>query len=80
MVEKVTISKEKKICLVCRGEVLKFSYICECGANYCENCARVLIDLENMCWSCDLPIDSLKPTKPFEDQSKREIVDKKPKK
>jgi len=80
MVEKVTISKEKKICLVCRGEVLKFSYICKCGANYCENCARALIDLENVCWSCDLPIDSLKPTKPFEDQSKREMVDKKPKK
>ncbi|MHA2325218.1 MAG: tetratricopeptide repeat protein, partial [Promethearchaeota archaeon] len=63
--EKVAISKEKKICLVCKGEVLKFSYICECGAIYCENCARALTNLENVCWACDAPIDSLKTVKLF---------------
>jgi len=47
--ETVIISKETKICLVCRGEVLKFSYICSCGAIYCENCARALTNLENVC-------------------------------
>ncbi len=66
--EKVAISKEKKVCLVCRGEVLKFSYICECGAIYCENCARALANLENVCWACEVPIDSLKPVKPFKEE------------
>jgi tetratricopeptide (TPR) repeat protein len=62
--EKIAISKEKKICLVCRGEVLRFSYICECGAMYCEKCARALTNLENVCWACETLIDYLKPVKP----------------
>ncbi|KKL78604.1 hypothetical protein LCGC14_2023160, partial [marine sediment metagenome] len=67
--EKVAISKEKKICLVCRGEVVRFSYICDCGANYCGNCAQALTNLENVCWVCDVPIDYSKPVKPFKDES-----------
>jgi len=63
--EKVAIHKEKKVCLVCRGEVLKYTYICECGAIYCENCARAITDLENVCWVCDVPIDYTKPSKKF---------------
>jgi hypothetical protein len=55
--------------LVCRGEVLKFSYICECGANYCGNCARALTNLENVCWACDVPIDYLKPVKPYKEKN-----------
>ena len=74
--EKVAISKEKKICLVCRGEVLKFSYICECGAIYCENCARALANLENVCWACDIPIDSRKPVTQYKEEE-RVKVDKK---
>ena len=62
-VEEVAVSIEKKICLVCRGEVLRLSYICKCGAIYCENCARALTNLENVCWVCDAPIDYLKPSK-----------------
>jgi len=62
--EKVAISTEKKICLVCRGEVFGFSYICKCGAIYCENCARALTNLENVCWACEVPIDYSKPMKP----------------
>ena len=49
--EKVSVYKDKKICLVCKGEVLRFSYICECGVIYCENCARALTNLENVCWA-----------------------------
>jgi len=66
-VEEVAISKEKKICLVCRGGVLRFSYICECGAIYCGNCAQALTNLENACWACDAPIDFLKPVKPYKE-------------
>ncbi|MFX0000900.1 MAG: tetratricopeptide repeat protein [Candidatus Hodarchaeota archaeon] len=66
--EEVIISKEKKMCLVCKGEVLGFSYICKCGAIYCENCARALTNLENLCWVCDIPIDSLKPTISYKEE------------
>ncbi len=75
--EKVAISKETKICLVCRGEVFGFSYICKCGANYCESCARAVTDLENVCWACDVPIDYSKPVKPYKEEEKAEIIEKK---
>jgi hypothetical protein len=68
--EKVTIHKEKKVCLVCRGEALRYTYICECGAIYCENCARAITDLENECWACEVPIDNLKPTKPYQEKKR----------
>jgi tetratricopeptide (TPR) repeat protein len=77
--EKVAISKERKICLVCRGEVFGFSYICKCGANYCENCARALTNLENVCWACEVPIDYLKPVKPFKDEMEKMKVEEKTK-
>ncbi len=74
--EKVAIHKEKKICLVCRGEVLRFSYICECGAIYCDNCARALTNLENVCWVCDNPIDYLKPVKPYTEEEEINVDNK----
>ncbi|KKM27082.1 hypothetical protein LCGC14_1578300 [marine sediment metagenome] len=63
--ETVTVHKDKKVCLVCKGEALGFTYICKCDVIYCENCARALSDLENVCWVCNTPIDSSKPIKPF---------------
>ncbi|MFX0105844.1 MAG: DC1 domain-containing protein [Candidatus Hodarchaeota archaeon] len=66
--EEVTVSKEKKICLVCKGKLSGFNlaYICSnCDTLYCENCARALSDLENTCWVCYAPIDDSKPIKPF---------------
>ena len=79
--EKVTISKEKKICLVCKGEVFGFSYACKCGANYCENCARAVSDLENVCWACEAQIDYSKPVKSFKEEEEERIkVQKKAKK
>ena len=69
--EQVTIHQEKKICLVCRGEVSKFSYICECGVIYCGNCAQALTNLENVCWVCDNPIDYSKPVKSRVDEPER---------
>jgi len=74
--EKVTVSKEKKICLVCRGEVLRYTYICECGVIYCENCARALTNLENVCWVCNAPIDYSKPVKPYKEEEKVEVEKK----
>jgi len=78
--EKIAVSKEKKICLVCRGEVIGFSYNCKCGANYCENCARALSNLENVCWACETQIDYSKPVKLFKEEEERVKVEVKPKK
>ncbi|KKN11323.1 hypothetical protein LCGC14_1027730 [marine sediment metagenome] len=78
--EKIAISKEKKICLVCRGEVFGFSYICKCGAMYCENCAQALSNLENVCWACDVPIDYSKPSKPYMEEEEHIKVQEKTKK
>ncbi|MBY8989095.1 MAG: tetratricopeptide repeat protein [Candidatus Lokiarchaeota archaeon] len=78
--DKVAIHKERKICLVCRSEVLRFSYICECGAIYCDNCARAVTDLENVCWVCDVPIDYSKPVKQFKEEIEKNAVKKKVKK
>ncbi len=51
--------------------------LCECGAIYCENCAQALQDLENICWSCDTPIDPSKPIKPYEKEDSFKISSKK---
>ncbi|MFX0000412.1 MAG: tetratricopeptide repeat protein [Candidatus Hodarchaeota archaeon] len=75
--ETVTVHKDKKICLVCKGEVLGFSYICKCDAIYCENCARALSDIENVCWMCNTPIDRSKPIKSFQlDEEKEKLKNK----
>jgi len=76
----VSIHKEKKICLVCRGQVLRYSYICDCVTIYCENCARALTNLENVCWACEAPIDYSKPVKPFKEEEEGVKVDIKPRK
>ncbi len=75
--EKVSVYKDKKICLVCKGEVIRFSYICECGVIYCENCARALTNLENVCWACDIPIDYSKPVSPYKEEEERVKVEDK---
>lgn len=64
--EEVTFHKEKKICLVCKGKALKFTYICpKCEALYCVNCAQALTNLENTCWVCETVIDDTKPSKSY---------------
>jgi hypothetical protein len=64
--EEISISKEKKICLVCKGKLSGFNlaFICSgCDTLYCEKCARTLSTLENACWVCDIPFDESKPVK-----------------
>lgn len=66
--EEVQYHKEKKICIVCKGKSLRFTYICpECNAIYCENCARTLSNIENACWVCKTPFDKKKPIKPYDE-------------
>jgi len=62
--EEVSISKEKKICLVCKNSGLRFTYICpDCNAIYCQKCATALSGMENACWVCGSPFDESKPVK-----------------
>ncbi len=72
--EEVIFHIEKKICLVCKKKILKFTYICpECEIFYCMNCSQALANLENVCWVCNAPIDESKPSKSFdleEDENK----------
>ena len=72
-----TIHKERKICLVCRGDIKGYMYACECNANYCESCAQALTKLENVCWACDAPMDKTKPVKHYEEEEISEITQKK---
>lgn len=63
--EEVIFHRDRKICLVCKGSVIRVSYICpKCNALYCLNCSEVLSNQENMCWVCNEPLDESKPTKP----------------
>ena len=78
--DKVAIHEERIICLVCKGGIVGFTYVCECDAIYCENCAKTLINLENVCWACNTPIDKSRPMKPYIKDEKgieMEISDKK---
>ena len=74
--EKVTVHKERKICLVCKGEIVGFMYVCECDTIYCENCTRALAELENICWVCNAPLDETKPVKPYKEEDKNTHIEK----
>lgn len=76
--EEVTISKERKTCLVCKGKVKGFNFICnECGAFYCEKCVHALIEVENTCWVCEAPFDKTKPMKLPEKKIKKPVIEEK---
>lgn len=73
--EEIANSKEMKICLVCKRDVLKFDiFLCGCGTYYCKKCTQALLTLENMCWACDAPLDELKPMTPFKIEDKTKYL------
>ncbi len=62
--EEISISKEKKICLVCKKRLSRDIFLCpNCYALYCKHCSDALSNRENTCWVCNTPIDPLKPVK-----------------
>lgn len=73
--EEVSISKEKKICLVCKGKAIGFNiFVCpNCETVYCQNCGKALSDLENACWVCNSPFDPTKPSKPITKEKDEEV-------
>lgn len=75
--EEVMFHKEQKICLVCKGKLLRSIYLCpSCDALYCKKCSDALSDLENACWVCNAPFDESKPSKPYErEEEELEMVE-----
>lgn len=62
--QEVTLYRDQAVCLVCKGKVAEFSYICRnCKALYCQKCVRAIIEMENACWACDTALDESKPVK-----------------
>jgi len=63
--EEIIYLKESKKCLVCKGDATGFNiYVCpNCDVLYCQRCARILVERDNACWSCNGPIDKSKPVK-----------------
>ena len=79
--EEVTFYKEKTICMVCKGKVEGFNFICtDCKALYCAKCANALSNLDNVCWVCDVPIDYSKPSKPYKEEERIKVQEKTKKK
>ena len=73
--QEITFYKERKLCLVCKGDASGFTFICpKCDALYCKKCVDALIPLENMCWACNDPLDKSKPTKPYEMVEEKEDI------
>ncbi|GAH42190.1 unnamed protein product, partial [marine sediment metagenome] len=73
--KEVTVYKDLKTCLVCKGDVEGFNvFICpQCDSIYCRTCAEAVIEIENACWTCESAIDMSRPSKPFE-QEEEEIT------
>jgi len=60
----VIFHRERKICLVCKGKLIRSIYLCpECDALYCIKCSEAISTMENECWACYTPIDPDKPVK-----------------
>ncbi len=70
--EEVSLYKEKKICIVCKGKATGFNiFVCpSCDTLYCQKCATALADRENVCWVCDGLIDNSKPFIPYRKEKK----------
>lgn len=65
--EEVSVAKEKGICIICKNEIFRETYVCpECKSYYCLKCSETLAGMENACWVCDTPFDESKPQKIFE--------------
>ncbi len=69
----VAVFKERRICLVHKGPIEGYIFMCPgCDAFYCVKCVDALIEIENFCWSCSVPLD---PSKPSEKDDQKEKED-----
>ena len=77
--EEVTVYKDLKTCLVCKGSAGGFNiYVCpQCNSIYCKGCAETVVEIENACWTCESPIDKARPSKPFEQEEEKISIESK---
>jgi hypothetical protein len=67
--EEISLSKEKHICLVHKGQVERYSFVCPgCRAHYCARCVEAIKEIDNECWSCGTPFDATKISKPKDEK------------
>ena len=71
----ILISKEKHICLIHKGPIEGYTYICDCGSYYCLKCLDAIKENENACWSCGKVIDPTKPVKKIEEVEDIDILE-----
>ncbi|MBA7641053.1 hypothetical protein ES703_48725 [subsurface metagenome] len=75
--EEISVSKEKGICLVCKGRVGGIMFMCaSCGTFYCIKCSEALSNLENACWACNEAIDKSKPVRLNNSEQEKVLVEK----
>ena len=73
--EEVSISKEKKICLVCKEKLSRSIYLCpDCDALYCNRYVDALSNSVNACWVCEMPIDESKPVNIIQEIDEESVV------
>ena len=54
----IRVSRERHFCLVHKGDIKGYSYICpNCSAFYCLNCVEAIKEIENECWACGHILD-----------------------
>ncbi len=57
----ITLLKEKHNCLVHKGPIEGYSYICpSCSAYYCVKCLEAIKKLDNSCWACGYNFETKK--------------------
>ncbi|MFX1316967.1 MAG: hypothetical protein ACFE9T_13985 [Promethearchaeota archaeon] len=74
--EEIELYRKQTLCIVCKKKLkgLIAVFICPtCKSFYCDNCARIITQLENICWSCNDPIDRTKPIKSLKKEEDIEI-------
>lgn len=79
----IVLSQQKHVCLVHKGPIQGFSFICpECGTFYCQKCVYAISAIDNECWSCGELIDpdsDVIPEKKYDDitveRSDRDLVE-----
>ncbi len=71
----IVVSKEQHFCLVHKGPIKGFNFICpECGTYYCLKCLEALKEIENTCWSCGKALDPSKPIKKTQEKDEIESI------
>jgi hypothetical protein len=74
----ILISKERHICLVHKGTIEGYSYICpECGSYYCVKCVEAIKKTADECWSCGASLDPEKAKAGLKKPKKIKEIDEK---